>query len=266
MTHAGQTARTPPPAGVVGVLGGMGPLATIDFLHKLVQATPATADQEHVPVLAVSIPQVPDRTAAFRGEGDSPLPAMVASGRRLVEGGAGLIVVPCNTAHLWFDEIHAALGLPMLHLVDAALEDALTQAGRYARLGLLATDATMASGLYVNRAFHLGHDSGHDVCMQWVLPTAHEMLDWVMPGIEAVKAGEIERGQAVLLRAARALARRGADVLVLGCTEIPVVLNATNAPVPVVDATAALARRAVDWSLAQREAARQAATLEDDDA
>lgn len=256
------TSMTEPTPGIVGVLGGMGPLATIDFLHKIVQATPATADQEHVPVLAVSIPQVPDRTAAFRGEGDSPLPAMIASGRRLVEGGAGLVVVPCNTAHLWFDDIHAALGLPMLHLVDAALEDALAGAGRQARLGLLATDATMASGLYVNRAFNLGHE----VCMQWVLPTAREMLEWVMPGIEAVKAGDIDRGRSLLLRAAGELAKRGANVLVLGCTEIPLVLNAGNAPVPVVDATAALARRAVEWSLAQREAALQAHTLQDESA
>ena len=76
-------------AGVVGVLGGMGPLATLDFLRKMLEATPAAVDQEHVPVVVSSLPQVPDRTAAFRGEGESPLAAMVASARRLVAAGAG---------------------------------------------------------------------------------------------------------------------------------------------------------------------------------
>jgi aspartate racemase len=225
--------------GIVGVLGGMGPLATIDFLHKMLQATPAATDQEHVPVLVSSIPQVPDRTEAFRGEGASPLVAMIASGRRLADAGAGLVVMPCNTAHLWFDELQQALGLPMLHLVDAAIDDAAAAAGEGARIGLLATDATLASGLYVNRK----------AAVRWLLPTAREMLDCVMPGIAAVKAGDLPRGAELLLAAARALKRRGAAAQVLGCTEIPLVLDGDNAPLPVIDATAALARRAVDWSL-----------------
>jgi aspartate racemase len=236
---------------VVGVLGGMGPLATIDFLHKMVRATPARSDQDHVPVVVSSIPQVPDRTAAFRGEGESPLPAMVASGRRLADAGAGLVVVPCNTAHLWFDELQPALGLPMLHLVDAALAEcaALTTAdGPVRRIGLLATDATLASGLYPNRT---PAGSG----LHWLMPTAAEMLALVMPGIAAVKSGDLSEGERLLGTAATALARRGAQALVLGCTEIPLVLQADAPhvpPVPLVDATAALARQAVAWSLARR--------------
>ena len=225
--------------GVVGVLGGMGPLATIDFMRKMLQATPAAIDQEHVPVVVSSIPQVPDRTEAFRGEGVSPLAAMVASGKRLADAGAELVVMPCNTAHLWFDELQHALGLPMLHLVDAAIEDAVAAVGPNARIGLLATDATLASGLYVNRP----------AAVQWLLPTAREMLESVMPGIAAVKAGELQRGAERLLVVAQALQQRGAQALVLGCTEIPLVVDAGNAPLPLIDATAALARRAVQWSL-----------------
>lgn len=230
---------------IVGVLGGMGPLATVDFMRKMLAATPAATDQEHVPVVVSCIPQVPDRTAAFRGEGISPLAAMVASGRRLVAAGAGLVVMPCNTAHLWFDAVGEALGLPMLHLVDAALDDAVAQAGEGARVGLLATDATLASGLYVNRAARTGN-------LEWVLPTAGEMLACVMPGIAAVKAGRLEPAAKLLGDAARALARRGATAVVLGCTEIPLVLDAEVADLPVIDASAALARQAVAWSLAQR--------------
>lgn len=231
------------PCGVVGVLGGMGPLATLDFLRKMLAATPAAIDQDHVPVVVSSIPQVPDRTRAFRGEGDSPLAAMVASGRRLVAAGAGLVVVPCNTAHLWFDELQDALGLPMLNLVDAAIDEAAAAAGRRGRIGLLATDATLASGLYLNRA-----GGG----MQWLLPTAGEMLERVMPGIAAVKAGELATARGLLREAVQALQRRGASAVVLGCTEIPVALDGADSPLPLVDATGALARRAVAWSLAQR--------------
>jgi aspartate racemase len=224
---------------VVGVLGGMGPLATIDFMRKVLDATPAARDQDHVPMIVSCLPQIPDRTAAFRGAGDSPLDAIVDCGRRLESAGADLIVMPCNTAHLWFDAVQARLQRPMLHLVDAALREALALAGPDARLGLLATDATIASGLYINRRL-AGSPSP-----AWLLPTAIEMLEQVMPGIEAVKAGRLDAGQALLTRVAHALARRGADVLVLGCTEIPLVLEPSACGLPVVDAAAALAREVV---------------------
>ncbi len=239
----------------VGVLGGMGPLATVDFLHKLLQATPALVDQDHLPVVVSSIPQVPDRTAAFRGEGASPLAAMISSGQRLVAAGADVLVMPCNTAHLWFDELSQALTLPMLHLVDAALDEAQAVSGAaagqapvggWARVGLLATDATLASGLYVNRA------AAQQRPLHWLLPTAREMLEWVMPGIAAVKQGQREAGRELLLAAAGALRQRGADRLLLGCTEIPLVLDASLAGLPVIDAGAALARHVVAWARGSR--------------
>jgi len=240
-------AAPPVPLGVVGVLGGMGPLATIDFLSKLVAATPADTDQDHVPVVVSAIPQVPDRTRAFRGEGPSPLAAMISSARRLKAAGAGLAVIACNTAHLWFDEIEDALALPMIHLVDAAIQDAIGLTGPGGRIGLLGTDATLASGLYVNRAAATGLTP-----IYWLLPTAREMIDLVARGIDAVKSGDLAIGRELLASAALRLKERGADVVILGCTEIPVVLDDANAPVPVIDATAALARRAVAWSLACR--------------
>jgi aspartate racemase len=247
---AGASAHGQRAAGLVGVLGGMGPLATIDFMRKMLDATQAATDQDHVPVVVSSIPQVPDRTEAFRGEGASPVAAMVCSAQRLVAAGVGLVVMPCNTAHLWFDAIQQSVALPMLHLVDAAIEDAVSVAGRDGRIGLLGTDATLASGLYLNRARLDGLASP----VHWLLPTASEMLELVIPGICAVKAAKLEVATDLLLAAAQALKRRGATAVVLGCTEIPVVLSDANSPLPVVDATAALARRAVAWSIAQRSA------------
>jgi aspartate racemase len=135
----------------------------------------------------------------------------------------------------------------MIHLVDAAIEDASAIVGPRARVGLLGTDATLASGLYINRE--------GTSALRWLLPTAREMTELVMPGIEAVKAGDRDTGRRRLAAAADALRKRGAEAVILGCTEIPVVLDAASSPVPVVDATAALARRAVEWSRAQRAVA-----------
>ncbi len=219
----------------------MGPLATVDFMHKLLAATPATRDQDHLPLLVSSIPQVPDRTAAYRGEGASPLPALIASGRRLVDGGASLIVMPCNTAHLWFEPLQEALGVPMLHLVDAALGEARRTLGD-APLGLLATEATVTSGLYTARAPQIA----------WRLPTGRELAQWVTPGIAAVKAGDLASGRRLLAAAADSLKSRGAQGLVLGCTEIPIVLDGNAARMPVIDATAALARCTVAWVTGRR--------------
>lgn len=234
----------PPPGapGVVGILGGMGPLATVDFMRKLLDATPAATDQEHIPVVVSSIPQVPDRTAAFRGEGASPLDAMIASGRRLAAAGAGVVVMPCNTAHLWFDELESALGLPMLHLVDAAIAEALEAVPEGGKVGLLATDATLASGLYLNRRPRQGR------AVHWLLPTAGEMLELIMPAIAEVKAGRLAAAAPRLVEAAHRLRTRGAGAVVLGCTEIPLVLDERAAGLPVIDATAALARETVTWA------------------
>lgn len=242
-----ELATTNAAGGIVGVLGGMGPLATMDFLAKMLAATPAATDQDHVPVIVSAIPQVPDRTRAFRGEGESPLPSLVDGARRLKAAGAGVLVIACNTAHLWFDELGDSVDLPMIHLVDAALEDAAAIAGPRARVGLLGTDATLASGLYINRDGTGG--------LRWLLPTAREMTELVMPGIEAVKAGDRDTGRSRFVAAAEALRKRGAAAVILGCTEIPVVLDAANSPLPVIDATAALARRAVEWSRARRAGA-----------
>lgn len=246
-----------PKTGLVGVLGGMGPLATVDFLRKVVLATDAKVDQDHVPLIVSAIPQVPDRTSAFLGHGASPLPAMIESAQRLVRAGAELIVVPCNTAHLWFDELQSAVGLPMIHLVDAAIDEAMAKSGPGAQVGLLATDATMSSGLYIQRHHQRFNANSHQGTaasdgMTWVLPTINEMHHCVMPGIAAVKAGQMELASSHLRLALRGLQNRGASSVILGCTEIPLALENELTAVTLIDATAALARRAVAWSLAAR--------------
>ena len=215
---------------LVGVLGGMGPLATVDFLQKIIAVTLAQSDQDHVPVVVSNT---------------SPLAAMLECGRRLVAAGANLIVMPCNSAHLWFDELRSGLKVEMLHIVDTALEDALNYSGPGVRIGLLATEATLASCLYKKRLSTFG-----DCTVEWVLPAQIEIRQLIMPGIAAVKASDLVLGTRLLSSAARALTDRGATILILGCTEIPLVLNQHLVRVPIIDPTVSLARRVVSWARA----------------
>ena len=222
---------------MIGVLGGMGPLATVDFMKKIVEATPASGDQAHVPVLAHNDPRIPDRTDAILGNGPSPLPALRRGLQTLVTAGARCIAIPCNTAHHWHAELAAESPVPVLHIADAVSDTLRARAVR--RVGLLATDGTLTSGVYQRRI-----DTPD---MTWIVPTAAEQAR-VMAGIRAVKAGNIARGAEELEYAAPALQARGAEIIVLACTEIPLAMEAGGFERDAcLDATQALAAECVAW-------------------
>ena len=226
---------------MLGVLGGMGPLASAEFMRQLTLLTPATRDQDHVPAVLVSDPRVPDRTAARIAGGEDPLPALLR-GIRILEGaGCGAIAIPCNTAHGWFDGMQAATPLPILHIVDAAAEDLARQGIHDGVIGVMGTAGTLAMGLYQQRLGARGF-----TC---ITPEKDEMARLVTPAIAQVKANDEAGAYPPLAEAARALQARGARAVVLGCTEIPLGIAAGPAlPFPVVDTIAALARAAIGWA------------------
>ena len=204
---------------LIGVLGGMGPLATVDFLHKLIQEMPAAVDQDHVPVLAWNVAQIPDRQQALAGTGESPLPALIDGIVRLAGAGVTRIVIPCNTAHHWFDELAAVSPVPLIHIADATLE--ILQSGgvdgQGGAVGLIATRGTLDSRLYQRRFAAAGID--------YLLNTDDELDTLFTPGCYAVKRGEVEAGGHLLEAAVQALIDRGAKRLVLACTEVPLALE-----------------------------------------
>ena len=216
----------------IGVLGGMGPLATADFFAKLVAATPAARDQDHFPVSIDSTPQIPDRVAALEGRGEDPLPALLEAARRLVDAGCALVAMPCNTAHLWHDALAAALPVPVLHIADAVA----AQLGAARKVALMGTTATLRSRLYPQR---IGGTR------EWIEPTEREMVQAVMPGVAEVKRYRVDEARALIVPVARRLAASGVDALVLGCTEIPIAVRQDDCAVPVIDATRALAEATV---------------------
>lgn len=224
---------------ILGVLGGMGPLATVDFLQKLIEETPARRDQEHVPVIAYSVPQMPERPPAIIGRGESPLPHMLDGIRTLKRAGATTIAIACNTAHYWYDELVAGGGLPILHIADAACA-ALGEASPRP-VGLIATDGTVAARFYQSRLAARG--------VQCLLSSTEEQSQLVLPAIECVKRTDLAQAHALASRAAQNLLDRGAQAIIMGCTEIPLAIEFKKSTVSVhcVDATRTLARACVAW-------------------
>lgn len=222
----------------LGILGGMGPLATVHFYRRLIERTPAGSDQEHVPVAIWADPTVPDRTDALLGRGPSPVPAMVAGLAWLAEAHATCVAIPCNTAHAYVAELREHSDLMILDMVHAAMEACRTLQPGIHRVGVLATEGTRAARLYEAAGERLGID------VVQVSPLTQQR--YVSPAIAMVKqGGDLNRASRYVARAAGELLLSGAEVAIAACTEIPVVMADAAQVLPMVDSTEALADAAL---------------------
>ena len=225
---------------MIGVLGGMGPAATVDFLAKLIRLTPAYRDQDHVPLMVVSDPRVPGRVGPImEGSGPSPLDALRRGIRTLEQAGAACIAIPCHTAHFWYDQMVASTSVPILHIVDAVLADLARHGAAHGPVGLLATAATLKAGFYQERLGAAGY-----AC---TVPAADVMATCILPAIALVKQDRAGDAAPLLCRAVDHLRMRGARTILLACTELPLALAAASDPPPCLDATEALARACIAW-------------------
>ncbi|MFI9153563.1 aspartate/glutamate racemase family protein [Streptomyces sp. NPDC053367] len=230
----------------VGILGGMGPLATADFYRKVIDATPAGVDQDHLPVVVWADPTVPDRSAALTGHGPDPTPWLVRGAHRLEALGARVIATPCNTAHAFLDEVRTSVRVPMLDMIAETAAEIRSAHPEVTAVGLLATTGTIRAGLYQRALEAAG--------LRVVVPGELSQGEAVTGAIRRVKAGDTGPAAARLVeRAGEELAVRGAGLLVAGCTELPLVLGGRSAGLPVVDPTAVLARATVREALTVRE-------------
>lgn len=207
---------------LLGVLGGMGPLATLDFQHQLLEATDAGSDQQHLPSVVWNVPQVADRQKALAGNGPSPLPQLLTGIKKLNQAGASHIVIPCNTAHHWYPELSHASDAPVLHIVDTVVDKLIQASEKPQRVGIIATQGTLDAGWFQQRLNAQG--------IETIIADKSELETWFVPGCYAVKRGHLIEGGQLLSLQAQALLTRGAQQLVLACTEIPVALRAVNAP------------------------------------
>ena len=236
-----------PALGPFGILGGMGPLATSAFYAAVIRATDATADQEHLHLIIDADPAIPDRTAFLLGRGPDPRPRLIAAAQRLRAAGVSLAGMPCNTAAAFAEEIGAASGLQLVPWVATAVEEALSRG--CATVGILATEGTIQAGLYQAELSRRGASA--------VVPDAGEqaVLTEAIYGPGSVKARghATPRARAALLEAGRRLMARGAECLILGCTELPLTVAAGRRrwDGPVIDPAPFVARRLVSAARGQ---------------
>ena len=218
------------PRRTIGVLGGMGPAATLDFLGKLQRATPAATDQDHVRVLIDLNPQVPDRNAALAATGPSSGPVLAQMAAGLEQAGAEGVVMVCNSAHAFAADIRAALRqAPFISLIEETVAAVRREHPEVRRVGLLAAGACLDARLYQD-AFEAQGVA--------VIAPRDEPRARFMTLLYRIKAGEVGAQSRAEMRAiAEALLAEGAEVIVSACTEVPLVFGPADLDAPLVDST-----------------------------
>jgi aspartate racemase len=222
----------------IGIMGGMGPMATVDLMKKIILATPASKDQEHIPMLVDNNSQIPDRTKAIMGQGVSPAPEMVKTAKRLMMAGADFIIIACNTAHYFLPEILPQISIPVLSIIDVTTNSALEKG--FKSVGLLATTGTVSTGLYQKKLEASGIQ-----CITPPTDKQHLIDDMIYQGVKANNENYDTRAVKELLAE---MQNAGAEAFILGCTEVPVAVSMYKLQGEFIDATDELAKAAIKFA------------------
>ena len=231
---------------VIGILGGMGPEATVDLFYRIIKATPAQKDQDHPRTIIYSNSKVPDRTAAILGDGPSPVPEMLKAAKTLETAGADFIIIPCNTAHHFIDELRDGVGIPILHMIEVSAQRVQEELPTIKRAGLIATTGTVKSGIY--------HRSFSNIDVEIITPDGKFQREAMKAIYERIKSGDLKGGEEIIRDVAGNLLENGAQIVLCGCTEVSLVLKDGDIPVPVVDPLQILTETAVQVALGNRRA------------
>ena len=225
---------------IIGILGGMGPEATLNCFARIIENTPANKDQEHLHIIIANNPKVPDRTQAVLEGGPSPLPVLVQGCHSLEKAGADFIIIPCVTAHYYEKPLKQEAKLPVLSILDVVAEHIVQLHPHIKRIGLMGTDGTLQSGIFQKRLNAEGLEIR--ICPR-------EMQARVMDAIYALKSVRSDRQRkeitAELAATADHLVKQGAQGIIAGCTEIPLALGQRDVSVPYFDSLLLLARAAI---------------------
>ena len=222
---------------IIGILGGMGPEATADLFYKIIKATNAKKDQEHLRIIIDNNPKIPDRTAAILGKGENPLPLLQKTAHNLEKAGADFLVIPCNTAHYFIPAIEKSIRIPVLNMIEETLKDIKEKLPDIKKIGLLATMGIYKTRLY-DQYFNKYNIAG--------ISPEEKAIAKIMEVIYAVKADKLSRDiKESMLKIAGDLINNGAEAIIAGCTEIPLILKQKDIPVPLIDPTNILAKAAV---------------------
>jgi aspartate racemase len=229
---------------VIGILGGMGPEATLDFYRHIINLTPADEDQDHIRILIYSNPKIPDRTMAITGNGESPLASLVESAKLLEKGGADFIAIPCNSAHHYLPQIQREIQIPILDMVAETCRKLCEDLPGVKTAGLIAVIGTVRSGVY--------HRALSEAGIKIVTPEEADQEE-IQTAIAQVKAGKHNRStQETFQAVGKRLMDAGAGAIILGCTEVPLAFSSNVVDYPTLNSTRILAEAAVDWAFGRR--------------
>lgn len=232
------------PDRMIGILGGMGPEATLDLYLNIIRLTPAKRDQDHIRVLIYSNPKIPDRTMAIERTGESPVPSLIESARVLERGGAGIIAMPCNAAHHYLPEIRREITIPVLDMIEETARRLCLRSQRPKAVGLIASNGAVLSGVYAKSLGQRG--------ISILLPGEEDQRK-IQIAIDQVKIGGHDRmTRETFQSAGLRMAEAGAESVILGCTEVPLAFDPAEVSYPTVNPTKILAEAAVDWALGKR--------------
>ena len=220
----------------LGVIGGMGPAATAYFMDLVVRMTMAETDQEHLDVIVCHIPSIPDRTGyILDNRKDNPLPAIIDYGRKLGSFGAGEIAIPCITAHYFYDTLCESIPVPIVNAVE---ETALYLKRRgFRRVGVMATSGTLHAGVFQRELERRG--------LEAVLPMAQrqkDVMDLIYKDIKSGRPGDMERFR----RVTEELRAEGAEVIILGCTELSIIKRDSDIGPGFIDTLEVLAMKSIE--------------------
>lgn len=219
----------------IGMIGGMGPMATVDLFKKIILATDAREDQEHIHILIDNNTNIPDRTAAILGKGPSPVPELTKSAQRLEAAGADFLIVPCNTAHNFLPQVAPSVKIPFLNMITATAEYCKEKG--YKKVGLLASAGTVHTGIYQKALNAVGVEVMQPNPEQE--PFVHGMI------YNGVKANDYNFDASGTQRVVDEMTKDGAEAFVMGCTEVPVGVEMFHLKGNFIDATEVLAEKAV---------------------
>jgi aspartate racemase len=221
----------------------MGPQATIDLYNEIIAQTPAKCDQDHIKTIIYSNPKIPDRTQAIVAQGESPLPYLMEGAKFLEKAGADFILIPCNTAHYYLAQFEKEIAVPILNMVELTVAYIMEQFPHIKKIGLLSTTGTLRTHIY--------QDSIEKQNLEVITSSQADQENLVMKAIYNIKANiKLEDAAQQLSQAAKNLAKQGAEVIIMGCTEIPLALKQEYISIPLIDPKKIIARKAVSLALA----------------
>lgn len=226
----------------IGILGGLGPEATVFMFNLIVAMTKAEKDQDHIPILIYNNPKIPDRTGFFNDNGISPMNDLISSAQLLEKMGADFIIMPCNTAHYFYKDMTQNINIPFINMIDETAKYASEKLSRIRSFGLLSTIGTYSSRLY--------EESFEKQGLQIIVPDENlkNKIMQAITGKQGIKAGYKKEPLMTLLEVIDNIASKGAHAIINGCTEISLVISEEHMDIPLLKPMQVLAEKAIQFA------------------